>query len=601
MDFTPSKNIRRRSLVAIAVGLTLSPLAFGQALSEVPKGAQPGMVQPQMDTWALRAQSNDDLFIPPVADRPFSEDDGPRIEIDAIELDIAPNLDLQLDSGLQESLKLMLTGRVAENSSQGFTIGRLENTAADVTDSLRNAGFILAWAFLPEQTVQNRTVTISVLAGSLAGVEVDGNSGYKTRRLLEPFSDLLGSPVQRTTIENSILHLRDYPGLSTSAVFSPGDDTGTSKMTLRVSEDPFDLAVVADNYGTESTGENRIRSDLFWYNPFGRADLIAVNLLQTFDPAENLYGGIAYQTPFFRHDLTLGLGYSTNAFEIAEGVAAGSSVEDVGGNISGDTDVGSIYLSKNMRLTRRSRIDLAVDLSVKNAQLDGLGAETEDNLTVASLDFALEAVDSFLAGGINQLQIRYSNGIPDFLGSMSEDGDGGQSTRTGASGQHAGGDFSKFSLRYQRLQRISASNSLLFRAEGQFSDDLLTSLEQFSMGGPNNVRAYSIAEFLMDEGAFTSVEWIVDLVELFGDGGGNNSFSISAFADYAHGELNEPLASEDPDVDLAGWGIGLSYGHTSETGNLFAISVDVASPITHFDALNDNDPQIYGQISYTFR
>jgi hemolysin activation/secretion protein len=223
---------------------------------------------------------------------------------------------------------------------------------------------------------------------------------------------------------------------------------------------------------------------------------------------------------------------------------------------------------------------------------------------VATLGLSVESVDQFLSGGINQLQIGYSWGIPDFLGSMDEFGmssNGALSTRIGGSGAQAGGDFGKAMLRYQRLQRISASNSILLRLEAQHSSDLLTSIEQFVMGGPNNVRAYPIAEFLMDKGQFASVEWIVDLLQLFGDGGTNGSFSISAFGDYAHGEVNDPFGDQNPDVDLAGVGIGIAIGHTSNGGNQFSFRIDVSQASTHFDPTNDRDPQYFGQLSYTFR
>jgi hemolysin activation/secretion protein len=448
---------------------------------------------------------------------------------------------------------------------------------------------------LPEQNVQNNNVTINVLPGSLNAITADGNNRYSTERLIRPFSDLIGAPVQRSAIENSIMHVRSYPGLSTSAVFSPGDNVGTSQLTLRVSEDPFDMAVIADNHGTVSTGENRLRSDLFWYNPFGRGDLIVINALQTFDPAENLYGGLTYQTPFVRHDYTLSLAFSHNAFEVAAGLAVGAG--EGGENLAGNTDIGSIGLSKNLRLTRRSRVDLGIDLSIKNAVLENLPTETEDNLTVASLNFAAEAVDGFGAGGINQFEFRYSIGIPELLGSMSENGDGGQSTRTGASGENAGGDFDKFTLRYQRLQRVSERNTLLIRMEGQASDDLLTSLEQFVLGGPNSVRAYPIAEYLGDEGGFASLEWIVDV----GKRDSDTSLSISAYGDYGYGRINDPLPNEIDDTDLSGWGIGISISHIGDGGNQFALRLDAASPISDIEPSDGDDPQFYGQISYTFR
>jgi hemolysin activation/secretion protein len=571
-----------------------SGLAVAQQVSPNAAGALPGISQPRIDQWNLRAQENEELYIPPNADRPLGEDAGPRIQVTSIDLDIDAQLGSRIDAELGARLDSILSSRLSAYRAEGVTIGRLENIASEITAALRESGLILAWAYLPEQSVQDNKVRISVLPGRLNAVRTDGNNRYSANKLVGPFSNLLGAPVQRTEIENSIMQVRNFPGLSTSAVFSPGEQVGTRQLTLRVSEDPFDMSVVADNHGTESTGENRLRTEMLWYNPFGIGDMITINALQTFNPTENLYGGITYDTPFFRDDLTLTLAYTHNAFEVAEGIAAGAGVGNQ--NIAGDTDIGWIGLSKNLRLTRLSRMDLGVDLAVKNAILENLGSETEDNLTVASAYFTAEAVDGIGAGGINQFELRYEKGIADFLGSMDESGDGGQSTRSGFSGQNAGGDFDKIVMRYQRLQRISSRNTLLIRAEGQATDDILTSLEQFVVGGPNSVRAYPIAEYLGDEGAFASLEWSVELSD-----NGNRSFSLSLFGDYAYAKLNDPFPNELADTDLAGYGIGLSFSNISDSGNQFAFRLNVATPATSTDPSDGDDPQFYGQISYVFR
>jgi hemolysin activation/secretion protein len=571
-----------------------SGLAVAQQVSPNAAGALPGISQPRIDQWNLRAQENEELYIPPNADRPLGEDAGPRIQVTSIDLDIDAQLGSRIDAELGARLDSILSSRLSAYRAEGVTIGRLENIASEITAALRESGLILAWAYLPEQSVEDNKVRIAVLPGRLNAVRTDGNNRYSANKLVGPFSNLLGAPVQRTEIENSIMQVRNFPGLSTSAVFSPGEQVGTSQLTLRVSEDPFDMSVVADNHGTESTGENRLRTEMLWYNPFGIGDMITINALQTFNPTENLYGGITYDTPFFRDDLTLTLAYTHNAFEVAEGIAAGAGVGNQ--NIAGDTDIGWIGLSKNLRLTRLSRMDLGVDLAVKNAILENLGSETEDNLTVASAYFTAEAVDGIGAGGINQFELRYEKGIADFLGSMDESGDGGQSTRSGFSGQNAGGDFDKIVMRYQRLQRISSRNTLLIRAEGQATDDILTSLEQFVVGGPNSVRAYPIAEYLGDEGAFASLEWSVELSD-----NGNRSFSLSLFGDYAYAKLNDPFPNELADTDLAGYGIGLSFSNISDSGNQFAFRLNVATPATSTDPSDGDDPQFYGQISYVFR
>ncbi len=585
----------RRLSALLLLGLCVP--AFAQQTLPGTAGSLPGANQPALDYWDLRAQQNEELYIPPTLERPLGEDAGPRIRVNQIVLDIEPRLAALIDPELRSTLNRSLTNHVIENQQEGFTIGRLENVANDVTDILRDGGFILSLAYLPEQSVEDLTINISVLSGSLEQVAVDGNNRYSADRLLDPFNDLMGMPVVKSDVERSILAVRNYPGLSTSAVFSPGDALGGSRLTLRVSEDPFDFALVADNHGTESTGENRLRADLYFNNLFGAADSLTANILQTFDPAENTYGGFLYRVPFFGHENTLSLGYSRNSFEVAQGFAAGVGVG--GANLTGETDIVSLGFSRNLRLARRSRVDLAFDVATKDAELLNLGFDSGDKLSVVSLDLSIEAVDDFGSGGINQLQIRYSQGLADFLGSMDENGDG-QSTRRGGSGVLAGGDFSKVLARYQRLQRISASNSLLIRVEGQFSSDLLTSLEQVVLGGPNNVRGYPIAQFLVDEAAFTSLEWIVDLNQLFGEGGGNTRVSLSFFGDYSLGVINDPLPVEVDDVDISGWGVGFSIAHTTNSGNQFLLKIEGAEPITDLDFIEEDNSQVFAQLSYTF-
>jgi hemolysin activation/secretion protein len=551
---------------------------------------------PQFNPWELRSQETGDLFIPPAADRPLGEDQGPKIAVNSVKLDIDPKLAKLIDEEVSKSLKLTVDAALAAHREQGFTIGQLESLAAETTDVLRNAGFILAWAYLPEQTVADQTVIIAVLPGSLEAVKVEGNNRYTVDRLLAPFNPLMGVPVEKSAIENSILNVRNYPGLSTTAVFSPGTTTGSSELTLRVAEDPFDIAFVADNYGTPSTGETRLRAEMAWNNPFGRADSIAANILQTFNPTDNLYGGVRYQTPIFRPDLFFAAAYSHNAFDVGRGETA---VLGLGGT----TDIASMTVTKNLRYTRRSKFDLSFDLSAKDAKLTGTGSAAQDKLTVLSLELAAEAVDNIFNGGINQLQIKYSQGIPDFLGSMDSDGVSGDalSTRQGGSGQRAGGDFGKTVIRYQRLQRISKSNSLLLRGEGQYTKDILTSLEEFLMGGPNSVRAYPVAEYLMDKGLFASAEWIVDLNRMFDRTDASVSWSLSAFADAARGGLNDPLPTEPDYINLAGYGLGLSAGYTGSSGNTLGLRLDIATPYTSREPTNGRDPQVYGQLNYSFR
>ena len=130
--------------------------------------------------------------------------------------------------------------------------------------------------------------------------------------------------------------------------------------------------------------------------------------------------------------------------------------------------------------------------------------------------------------------------------------------------------------------------------------DLLTSLEQVVLGGPNNVRAYPIAQFLVDEAAFASLEWIVDLNQLLGDGEGDTRVSLSFFGDYSLGVINDPLPVEVDDVDISGWGVGVSVSHTTDGGNRLLLKIEAAEPITELDFIEQDSSQVFAQLSYSF-
>ena len=177
----------------------------------------------------------------------------------------------------------------------------------------------------------------------------------------------------------------------------------------------------------------------------------------------------------------------------------------------------------------------------------------EDKLSVLRLSSNYSALTRFWGAAQHEANVSVSAGLADFLGSMGSDGDG-MSNRTGGSGALAGGDFTKLNFSYNRLQHINNLQSVLYRFDSQFTSDLLTSLEQFSLGGPNTVRAFPVAEALVDKALFVSVEWIAraspDIPQTW-----LNKLQLSVFFDYASGKTVDPLVNELSSLTLAGIGV----------------------------------------------
>ena len=165
----------------------------------------------------------------------------------------------------------------------------------------------------------------------------------------------------------------------------------------------------------------------------------------------------------------------------------------------------------------------------------------------------------------------------------------------------ASGEFDKVALQIQRLQRLTQYTSLVLRVDGQYTSDPLVSLEQFSMGGPDSVRAYPVAEALAEKGGVASLELILGAPGFagrpaFGSHTWGQILQLSVFADYAHGELNEPVsAQQDGSVNLAGAGVSVQF---SLPGRVFT-RLDVATPLTDRDPANGRDPQYYFRFGMT--
>ena len=103
------------------------------------------------------------------------------------------------------------------------------------------------------------------------------------------------------------------------------------------------------------------------------------------------------------------------------------------------------------------------------------------------------------------------------------------------------------------------------RLEGQYSNSLLTSLEQFSIGGPNSVRAFNISERLTDSAFFASFEWTVNApgfadAEAFSGLTWGQVLRVSFFSDFAWGFKNDPtIGIEESTVELSGFGGALAF------------------------------------------
>lgn len=565
----------------------------------LPDAARPGAIRPGEDRKLVPQTPPGDLYeVPPVVERPLDIDDGEKILVQRFVVDGAqdrPEFDIAAGE-----VQTIVDAKLGERPD-GFTVGRLQEVADEVTRYYRDKGLILAQAFVPVQTVENGEVRIQVMEGLLGRVVTEGNEMYDAEVLTSPFRDLVGQPVTKEAIESALLNVSDYPGQSSFGVFQPGVQVGTADMVVKVQEeDRFELAVRGDNHGITETGQNRYLARLTWNDITGHGDRLSGTAQHTAVPGNTFFYAIDYEVPIpSLWDTSFGLGINRNQFEVAGEFRASEITSDIRNYTA--------YLTKDFIRSRQMNLTGGLRLTKKRSGTKSLGRRVNlDSLAVASLEVNFDNVDTRFAG-LNAAYLEISHGFNDLFGAMGKNPGSIQPTRQGGTGEFAQGEFDKVLLSLSRFQALSpmweklANHNLLFTFELMWSPDLLVPLEQYTIGGPTNVRGYRPTEALFDRAVFGSVEWIINAPFIsdqpaFGNRTWGELLQLSFFFDLGAGKLNSALPTEKQSQNFKSVGFAWSFNNP----NVFSSKLTIATPVGRPAPENGKNPQYWIDLNFFF-
>ena len=612
----------RNVLIALSMLFSCNQLMAGPL--GLPDSARPGAVRPQVEVAPPEkpeTTTTDMVDIPAVIDRPFDIEEGPYVAVKEFRLMDAEDFP-QYGISIDEIKNTILEKKRQEQPERGFSIGELQEVADAVTRYYRGKGLILSTAVIPVQTVAGGVVDIQIYIGRLGRVLAESNEKYSEEVLRKPFLKLVGQPVTQKSIEAALLTLTDYPGLSVFGVFQPGRKVGEADIVLKVQEEKwYDVAYRVDDHGLDETGLNRFRTTIDWNNPTGFADKLTATLQQTWNPKNNDYWALDYQV-FLGRGFTLGGGRFKNRFDIGGAFAANK--------ISSQTDNYSVYLEKSFIRSRQLNFSSKLSFTKKQSTTRTAGLQTStDRLSVFALDLNYDSVDTFhpfrglfnlfkkqpdnFGGGLNFATLTYSRGFNDLFGAMGSSGEqfagpaGSRSSRRGGSGQLADGQFDKITASLQRLQLMAKNQSLLLKTEFQWSNDLLTPLEEYSVGGPENVRGFPDAQGLFDRAYFFSLEYIFNApfiadVPAFENRTWGEILQFSVFYDFATGKQNDPLDTATDRNTSGSWNTFKSVG----LGLRFNLPGSIDSRLMYATEVGPDRPsdgrhrELWGDFTYSF-
>jgi len=376
-----------------------------------------------------------------------------------------------------------LLGVIKKFISQQVSIEDLALIADLLTQYYVRSGF-LANVTLPEQDITNGVVLFKITEARLGRLVFNADQIAKAR-VPESFMTQLveqASPkqalIEMGQIDRSMLLLDDLSSITVGGGLQAGQKEGESDLAINIQTDPFfSGSVNIDNFGSRSTGPNRLILAAAWSSPFSRGGEIVATALKT---EGTDYGRGAYSFPVGYSGLTGTIQASALQYDVITETKTSGDSQTIGAEFNYP------YLrsySQNIYLKGG-----VTQKFFKNKYADGT-VNSDYDLTVAEAEIR---GNKYIDGVNTEYAVTSKLGYVDLQGSPNYSAD--------QSGDKTHGRFAKLAASIKLKMPVQSKLNLTLYGEGQLANKNLDSSEKMYLGGANGVRAYPESEGSGTEG-----------------------------------------------------------------------------------------------------
>lgn len=369
------------------------------------------------------------------------------------------------------------------------TFAELKQFAKIVTDHYRSLGYVTSRAYLAPQTVQDQTVTIRVIEGKIGNIFVEGNKHFRQ----DVYRDSIRLRPDRIfrfgDLEDSLYFLNQHPDRKAKAYLIAGADPGTSDIILKAQDKrPFHGSYEFSNRGTKLTHLSHHTANFKHGNFMG----LGHDFNASFTGAEEgafSAGSFQYAVPFRQNGTT---------FDLSGSFADSLLVKHLKRlEIEGESWTLVPGVTQNLIRKPSLQFDLSAALEVKDSEtLVDDRRSAFDRMRV--LRFGPRVAFQNRSGRTTaSYDVHW--GIPGLLGGL-------DAVDPRASRRDSGNEFTYYTANVSHVRRVWREALMVLRANAQWTDDNLTSLEQFRAGGAYSVRGYPESEALGEKGYGFSAE-----------------------------------------------------------------------------------------------
>lgn len=462
-----------------------------------------------------------------------------------------------------------------------ITLTQLQAEVYRISDYYHDQGYPFARAIIPVQEITNNEVLIEIIEAKYGALLLNNNSQVSDSLLNSTLSALkVGSDIEQKSLDRTLLLLNDLPGTQIETAIQPGKTVGTSDFVINANKrDGFAGRVALDSYGNQFINRARATANLNFYNLAKRGDVLGVNLLTTGKRMQ--YGQLMYDLIVNGHGTHLGASYSSMHYQLGESVKAL--------DVNGRAEEATIWVRHPF--IRAKSHNLFGELKYSNNDLEDRvsAADRRTDRTVQDVTLTLngDLRDRWLGGGVTSWRLAFTQGDVDFDDATAEAND--------ALSADTQGNFSKWHLNVNRLQRLTNKTSFWASFTAQMANDNLDSSQKMVFGGPFSVRAYDTGAVSGDNGYLLSLEVRHNLSQAHGN------WQLVGFADVGRVEVNEDkwvgLTGKNKDT-LSGVGVGLNWNNNKNIAAKAQIATSVGS---NSELTESADKSIaWVEVSFTF-
>lgn len=468
-----------------------------------------------------------------------------------------------------------------------LTFNEINQAVVSISIFYEQKGY-LAQATLPEQNITNGIIQVNILEAHFGGTTYlpmsNGEKSYvresRVMDIVYPSAKING-PLDLKRLERGILLANDLPGIGVGANLKPGQEVGHTDVEVKIENRArFNSSIIADNYGSRSTGYERLLVSANALNPLSLGDLLNTTLLRT---AGTEYARLSYLLPLGNDGLKIGAHATYLEYEVitAEfksllptGLSAGYGLE----------------ASYPLLKFREKNLNLDFDFEdklFKNRDLSS-GVISDYDTKLFSTSLSGDFIDQWLLdGAITNAKFAFDFGKNDLAASPNFSSD--------KSGSRIHGNFNRVVLNFRRDQFLKNDYILVVKASGQITDSNLDSSQKFYIGGPMGVRAYPASEGSGSEGYVFNIELKKDLPL-------NITASIFYDQGYVRQNVNNTNSSGETinnlnNYKLKGYGLDFSWRGPYKSNIFFTYSKRDGSNPNRVEATGkDQDGTLYEDI-----